>query len=107
MGPITGNSTGIEGAALEERRAEPRHRVFKGGALSFNEGYGALECVVRNLSEHGARLRFGDTPAVPPRFMLRVSGEGRSRHAHVRWRSLTDVGVALDSAGGDGGNSAA
>ena len=107
MGPITRKSIGIDGEVFEDRRAEPRHRVFKGGSLSFNKGYGALECVVRNQSEHGARLRFGETSAVPPQFDLRVGGEDRVRRAHVRWRGLTDIGVALDSAGGDGGPSAA
>ena len=96
MEPITRKSIGIDGAVFEDRRAEPRHRVLKGGTLSFNKGYGALECVVRNLSEHGARLAFGETSAVPPRFGLRISGDDRFRDAHVRWRTMTDIGVELD-----------
>lgn len=96
MEPITRNSIGIDGHVFEDRRAEPRRRVLKSGALAFNNGYGALECVVRNLSAHGAKLEFGDTAAVPPRFGLRVSGEGGARLAHVRWRTMTAVGVELD-----------
>lgn len=93
MEPITTKSIGLDGAVFEERRRDQRHRVFKGGALRFNRGYGALECVVRNLSARGARLSFGDTAAVPSRFDLQVSGEGEARPAQVRWRTLTDVGV--------------
>lgn len=78
-----------------ERRVEQRSRMLKGGTLSFNRGYGALECVVRNLSAHGARLSFGDTSAVPPQFSLRVGPAGQWRQAEVRWRSMTEVGVAL------------
>lgn len=77
----------------EERRTEPRQRVLKGATLSFNKGYGALECLVRNLSPKGALLAFGDTAAVPPAFDLRISGQNGPRPAHVRWRTLTLVGV--------------
>jgi hypothetical protein len=82
-------------ARQDERRGEERRRMLKGGTLSFNKGYGALECVVRNLSAHGARLSFGDGSAVPPHFSLRVGPDGAWRQAEVRWRTMTEVGVAL------------
>lgn len=100
MATISRNSIGIDGKVFEDRRHEPRHRVLKGGTLTFNKGYGALECVVRNLSAGGARLQFGDTAAVPPRFFLRVSGEGAGHPAHIRWRTLTDIGVAFEADAG-------
>lgn len=80
----------------DERRSTQRQRAFKGATLTFNRGYGALEGLVRNISPHGAGLKFGDTSAVPPIFELRISGEHRIRTAHVRWRSLTDVGIEFD-----------
>lgn len=96
MEPIMKNSIGIDGEVFEDRRKETRHRALKGGRLTFNQGYGALECVVRNVSERGARLRFGDTSGVPSRFDLQISDDERIRVAQVRWRTLTDVGVELD-----------
>ena len=80
-------------ACRDERRAYPRRRVLKGATLSFNKGYGALECVVRNESERGALLSFGETSAVPSRFDLTVRGDDMARHAKVRWRTLSLVGV--------------
>lgn len=97
MTPITVNSIGIDGEVFEDRRAEPRMRALKGATLSFNRGYGALECVVRNLSGRGARLSFGDTSAVPPNFTLRLSGEDKGRAAVVRWRTMRDVGISFDA----------
>lgn len=86
----------IEGEKPEiERRAWRRQRVLKGGTLRFNKGYGALECRVRDLSEGGARLLFGDTAAVPSTFQFRVSDEKSFRDATVRWRSMTDMGIAF------------
>ncbi len=94
MMPITEKSIAIDGRIFAERRGALRHRVFKGAALSFNRGYGAMECVVRNLSANGAKLVFGDTLAVPPKFSLRISGEA-VREAEVCWRSPREVGVRI------------
>lgn len=80
----------------EERRMSPRHRVLKGATLSFNQGYGAFECLVRNLSPSGARLSFGDASHVPPAFDMTIKGESARRSAKIRWRGRTDVGVSFD-----------
>lgn len=107
MEPITTKSIGIDGTVFKERRSETRHRVLKGGRLTFNKGFGALECIVRNLSAHGARLAFGDATAVPARFDLIISGDDRVREARVRWRTQTVVGIELDTAADDTMKSAA
>jgi hypothetical protein len=78
-----------------ERRSQPRRRVLKGAIIRFNKGYGAFECVVRNLSENGAKLTFGETSAVPAAFELKIAGDERMREARVRWRSPDSVGVFL------------
>lgn len=78
-----------------ERRTSPRRRTLQGAIIRFNRGYGALECVVRNRSEDGARLAFGDTTAVPASFELKIAGESVARTARVRWRSISAVGVAF------------
>lgn len=96
MEPITRQSIGLDGDVFEDRRMAVRRRVLKGCTLRFNNGYGALECVVRNLSAGGALLRFGDTSAVPPRFALTIAGEDAARPAQVRWRTTTDLGVAFE-----------
>ncbi|HHZ11050.1 MAG TPA: PilZ domain-containing protein [Rhizobiales bacterium] len=96
MSPIIENSIGLDGKVFAERRSETRHRVFKGGRLTFNKGYGALECVVRNLSDRGARLALGETTAVPNAFLLEIAGESAPRSARLRWRSPVAVGVEFD-----------
>jgi hypothetical protein len=78
-----------------ERRSQKRHRVLKGAIIRFNKGYGAFECVVRNLSENGAKLTFGGTSAIPAAFELKIAGDERMREARVRWRSPDSVGVSF------------
>ena len=78
-----------------ERRSQPRQRVLKGAIIRCNKGYGALECVVRNLSENGARLAFGETTAVPAVFDLKIAGNEDVREARVRWRTPDSVGISF------------
>jgi hypothetical protein len=93
MDAIREKSIGLDGEVFAERRAAVRRRVLKGATLSFNKGYGALECVVRNESHNGALLAFGETSAVPPAFDLTMKGSDLTRAAQVRWRTMTHVGV--------------
>jgi hypothetical protein len=98
MDAITQKSIGLDGKVFAERRVAPRRRVLKGAKLSFNRGYGALECVARNESETGALLVFGETSAVPAIFDLTLNGSDGARPARVRWRTPTLVGVEFVSA---------
>jgi hypothetical protein len=88
-------ASGPSSESNTERRSQSRQRVLKGATIRFNKGYGALECVVRNLSENGARLAFGETTAVPPAFELRIAGDDKVREARVRWRTVDFVGASL------------
>jgi hypothetical protein len=89
---VSESSSGMDHA---ERRSQRRHRVLKGAIIRFNKGYGAFECVVRNLSENGAKLTFGETSAIPAAFELKIAGDERMREAHVRWRSPDSIGVSF------------
>ena len=51
--------------------------------------------VVRNQSEMGARLSFGNTAGVPRHFELGIMGEESLRASTVRWRSETALGVSF------------
>lgn len=78
-----------------ERRREQRHRVFKGARLMFNNGFSVCEATVRDLSDHGARLKFGDPAMVPTHCMLEISGGNRVYFARVAWRGGNEIGVEL------------
>ncbi len=76
-----------------ELRKESRRRTLKGAKLSFYGGYCSFEGIVRNQSQNGARLDFGDTTGVPSEFNLAIAGEAAKRTARVCWYSPTSVGV--------------
>jgi hypothetical protein len=85
-------NNGVSKLERPERRGARRHRVLKGGVLTFG-GIGAFEAIVRNLSDKGAMLSFGDATGVPKNFDLAISGEGAKRQAQLRWRLINLIGI--------------
>ncbi len=81
---------------ISERRNGPRQRVLKGAKIMYNNGYAALEGIVRNASDGGVKIALGDTLAVPGSFDLQISGEETRHKARVCWRNTAELGVALD-----------
>lgn len=92
----TTTATNPETPNREERRRERRHRVLKGATVSFNRGYGALQCVVRNMTENGAMLAFGETTGLPAEFDMRMADSDETRRARICWRKPQMVGVEFD-----------
>ncbi len=93
MEPFGKQTAGFRDAAGTEQRGAPRHKVLKGATIRFNRGYAALECRVRNISDTGARLSFGETAAVPSEFDFYLGGAKAPVRATVRWRTMQDIGV--------------
>jgi hypothetical protein len=79
----------------DERRGEHRRRILKGALLQFNNGFGSLECVLRDLSSDGARISMAQTTGVPTRFKLAIAGEKTPIEAIIRWRTPRDMGLGL------------
>lgn len=76
---------------IENRRLSERKRCFRHSRVVFNNGASSVECVVRDVSEKGARLLFTDTLGVPSEFDL--STDEMERRCLVKWRSNFALGV--------------
>lgn len=83
---------------MEEHRSRPRTRTFKSGRLVFNDGRSTLDCVVRNISEGGAKLSFNQVAAIPDVFQISLS-DGAKKTCRIVWRKSLDVGVSFDVPG--------
>lgn len=84
-------------ATTNTRRRATRHRVIKGGTISYADKHGTLPCIVRDLSAEGACLRVFNPTIVPDRFTLNVDVDGLRVACRVSWRRRFDVGVAFDA----------
>ena len=81
--------------ALLDRREVPRNRALKGAKIVFNDGSSVLSCVVRDLSEKGARLKIDTVIGVPDRFSLQIMN-GDIRPCHLIWQANRELGVVFD-----------
>jgi hypothetical protein len=78
---------------MEERRTFPRSRAYIGAQIAYNNRCCTMDCLVRNVSQDGARLIFAGTATIPIKFDMVIRREGRYRPARVIWREETAVGV--------------
>ncbi len=76
-----------------EHRQNARMRLLKGGIIAFSARHATLPCVVRDISETGARLQVKQVSSVPDTFELIVELDGLEVAAEVVWRSGSEVGI--------------
>jgi hypothetical protein len=79
-----------------ERRQSARDKVIYGGVAEMGEHGGSRHCVVRNISENGARLEFCESVRLPKEpLRLTIARKGRSFLARIIWWRDNFVGVAF------------
>ncbi len=61
-------------------------------SIVFDGGRSHFDCVIRDLSEGGAKLQLPTVRGVPDKFDLMVPGH-RPQHCRVAWRALKEIGV--------------
>jgi hypothetical protein len=81
---------------MAERRNSPRHKSLLRGCIYFNNRRAAADCLVRDISETGARLIFSAAVAIPDVFDLYIAQKEQTLRAHVQWRHGEEIGVAFE-----------
>lgn len=77
---------------MEERRTFSRRRTLLGGRIEFFER-STFDCVIRNLSEGGARVQCDQQIALPDVFDLVIDKNEERRTARAVWRLERDIGI--------------
>jgi hypothetical protein len=80
---------------MKERRQVPRHKSLLRGRIFFNNHNSSADCLVRDISTHGARLIFADEMAIPEVVDLFVPQRDMTYRAHVIWRHGSEAGIAF------------
>jgi len=78
---------------MEERRKQSRRRVLKEGKIVFADGLRVLDCVIRDMSESGAKLLIANTVSLPDAFYLFEKSSSLLYPASVAWRQPNSIGV--------------
>jgi hypothetical protein len=77
---------------MVERRKSPRFRVLKSARILIGTTI-AIECVVRNLTNVGARIRLPNAVDLPPAIDI-LFDEGRTfRTCRIVWQNGNEIGV--------------
>ncbi|WP_027552604.1 PilZ domain-containing protein [Bradyrhizobium sp. Cp5.3] len=76
-----------------EKRAAQRHRVFKGGTITFESS--GIACTVRNMSDGGAAIDLDGSVMLPPSFTLSITRDNFVRNCRTVWRNDTRIGIAF------------
>ena len=80
---------------MSERRRSTRQKSFLRGCVYFNKRRQAVDCLIRDISDVGARIIFSDTVSVPDRVDLYIPQKEQTLRAHVQWRHGDEIGLAF------------
>lgn len=81
-----------------DNRSGQRRRMLKQGRIVTNSGHSTIDCVVRDMSLGGARLKVENGLAVPALFELLLVSEEARVPAEVVWRRPNEVGIRFAAA---------
>jgi len=81
---------------MTERRSSLRQKSFLQGRIFFNNRRTSVDCLIRDFSEHGARLKFSSMTATPDVVELYIPNKDESYRATVQWRNADEIGVGFD-----------
>jgi hypothetical protein len=80
---------------MGERRRSVRQKSFLRGCVYFNKRRGALDCLIRDISDQGARIIFSEAVNVPDVVELYIPQKEKTLRAQVQWRHGDEIGLAF------------
>jgi hypothetical protein len=81
-----------------ERRRVPRQKSFLRGCVYFDKRRGALDCLIRDISDYGARIIFSENVTVPDAVELHIPQRQKTLRAQVQWRRGDEIGLSFPDA---------
>jgi hypothetical protein len=83
---------------MSERRKSKRQKSFLRGCIYFNDRRAAIDCLVRDISEAGAKLIFSEAVQTPDVIELHIPQRKQQLRAQVQWRNGDEMGVLFPDA---------
>jgi hypothetical protein len=86
----------VEGDMSTEKRTHPRVESRYTAWIEVADGSPAQECILRDISDGGAKLGVKAPDQIPQEFTLRLTVDGTTSYrCRVVWRSDENIGVGL------------
>ena len=86
----------VEITTADQRRVATRRRVLKSAKIILDD-MRAIDCVLRDMSETGAKVLVDSTNKLPDKFRLFVVADSSIRDAEIAWRRHDMIGVNFTS----------
>jgi hypothetical protein len=86
---------GEQEKAMAERRSFSRQKSFLQGRIYYNNRRASADCLVRDVSEAGARLVFAGAVTLPNVFEVYLSNKEEVRRAKIEWRKGNEIGICF------------
>ncbi len=80
---------------MSERRNSRRSKSFLRGLVYVSRKRGALACLIRDMSDKGARIIFSDTVTLPDIVDLHIPQREQTLRARVQWRRNDEIGLGF------------
>src|SRR6202051_257735 len=80
---------------MVERRNSRRSKSFLRGFVYVSRKRGGLACLIRDLSDKGARIIFSDTVTLPDVVELYIPQREQTIRSRVQWRRNDEIGLAF------------
>jgi len=80
----------------EEPKAAIRQRTFLKGTVYYDNRRASIGCVIRDISDSGARLTFDHPATVPDNVELFIPNKQQTLRARVQRRGPNEIGIAFE-----------
>lgn len=78
-----------------ERRRSNRDRCLLGAKIQYNDRRSVMDCVVRDRSSTGMRIRLPEAATIPYEFDLLIPDRGQMHSMRVVWRHGDQIGLSV------------
>ncbi|MBM6584261.1 PilZ domain-containing protein [Microvirga sp. BT689] len=78
---------------MSERRSAKRWHTVLAAHIRSNSRSKSIECIVRDLSDTGARVYFADISEMPSEFELEIPSRGLRVRSRLMWNRGANHGV--------------
>jgi hypothetical protein len=78
---------------MQEQRQAERIRSFLRAQIVFNNRMSTIDCIIKNISQTGAKVALNESLTVPTEFEIDIPQKGRSHRARLVWRDKDAIGI--------------
>jgi hypothetical protein len=82
---------------VEDKRKWDRRRIFLRGFVRFPQNNNTVDCIVRDISERGAKLRFKRATSIPDGFELHIPSKGQIVPSRLAWVDNCEAGISFET----------